>query len=108
MKLDDTPTNEPFDGVLPSDYPNEYDHLLESRCCRQTPDTPRWFQEIGEDRNTCGACYQKSPFEAREVIYFHGTRLTRYSRLNCETCGVALLEVRPVIECGDCTDRCLW
>lgn len=102
---------EPFDGVLPEDYPETYAILLNQRCFKKKAEISVVIDINNFSHLYCGPCFQNLVVRTRGEITIHrnlhqvGPRET--VPLYCDGCKEFLQDVREVKQCGLCTEYIL-
>lgn len=99
---------EPFDGVLLENYANTYHELLTRRCFKQKAEI-LYIIEINNFHTVlCYGCYLFEHLTEGDEVYLyrliHTTGDYRLVPLQCDRCRQILQDVRPIIECGSCTN----
>lgn len=98
---------EPFDGVRPEDHPDRYRDFFIHHCYRQSPDVPYFYDINDFEILICNQCItnariQPTPsFTRNEGLHNIGT--ANVPPLYCDFCRRDVQVIRPVIECGACT-----
>lgn len=99
---------EPFDGVLPTDFPEVYATILAWRCYRKKASIDKFY--IGQDayKTICSECYKPELFGRNEIVEthldWHETGTPFYPAFKCDICEKTLTVAQDVIKCGSCTE----
>lgn len=101
----------PFDGVVTTDHPETYGEFFISRCFRQSADTPYFYDINNFEIVICNRCIEghriipTPSFTRQERL--HNVGIHGIPALYCDFCKRDLQTIRPVEECGLCTQLLL-
>ena len=98
----------PFDGVIPTEYPDTYMDMLSKFCIRSLNPGEQFRFAPRNCIICCNTCYKPRYFYDWEVITthrdWHESRPIGSLSLRCFACRKPLLHIRPIFDCGICTN----
>lgn len=97
----------PIDGVLPRDYPETYERLLQLFCLTALSHRPVF---IGGDQRLCGTCYRAATSAEQNQYHIGGWHtISIYSTAirssRCVKCLAQLCRLQQADRCTECIEQ---